>query len=364
MTRAHFKFLAKQQLRGKVGTLFLACLLFALTIIGAFAIAGGLMVLLTELLDDTGALIGAILFILIYLLVLVFAMPAFSVGYVRMLQSIVKNPNEKPKSRKIFQGFKYFWGAFKISFLVGLFTNLWSLLFFIPGIIKAFSYSQALYIYAENPEMGALEAITRSRQIMHGRKFDYYVLLLSFYPWFLLLPLTLNILGIWLIPYISLTCMNFYNTNKNVPGHPDYGIPTYGKVMPTSAFMPSFNKPETPVAPVVPETPVVETPVVETPVVETPVVETPVVETPVVETPVVETPVVETPVVEEPVVEEPVVEEPVVEEPVVEEPVVEEPVVEEPVVEEPAVEEPVVEEPVVEEPVVEEPETEETKTEE
>lgn len=39
--------------------------------------------------------------------------------------------------------------------LVNVFTFLWSLLFVVPGIIKALSYSQANYVIHDNPRLKA-----------------------------------------------------------------------------------------------------------------------------------------------------------------------------------------------------------------
>ena len=123
--------------------------------------------------------------------------------------------------------------------------------------------------------------------MMHGRKFDFFVLGISFYPWMLLLPYTLGFLGLWLYPYMDLTRVNFYNNIKNVPGHPDYGFPTYGKIIPAAAYMPAFKQytdtPESPVIPVEPKSDVsnFDVPSFDSPIFDTPTQETPAVEAPV-----------------------------------------------------------------------------------
>ncbi len=55
----------------------------------------------------------------------------------------------------------------------------WTLLLIVPGIIKAFAYSQAYYVKAENPEMSANECIKRSEDMMKGRKGKYFLLMLA-----------------------------------------------------------------------------------------------------------------------------------------------------------------------------------------
>ena len=71
-----------------------------------------------------------------------------------------------------------------------------------------------MLIVAENPKTGAKDAINQSKAMMEGHKTEYFVLGLSFIGWYLLLPLTLGILGIWLVPYVTATQINFYNEIK------------------------------------------------------------------------------------------------------------------------------------------------------
>lgn len=43
------------------------------------------------------------------------------------------------------------WDGFCMNFLQGLYVALWSLLLFIPGVVKAYSYAMTPYIMAEHP---------------------------------------------------------------------------------------------------------------------------------------------------------------------------------------------------------------------
>jgi uncharacterized membrane protein len=98
--------------------------------------------------------------------------------------------------------------------MVGLFTFLWSLLLFIPGIIKSYSYSMTLYIISEDPSIGVMDAITKSREMMNGYKFKKFLLDLSFIGWFLLCIITLGIGFLWFIPYVGVAGAAFYNDIK------------------------------------------------------------------------------------------------------------------------------------------------------
>lgn len=80
-----------------------------------------------------------------------------------------------------------------MNFLQGLYVALWSLLLFIPGVVKAYSYAMTPYIMAEHPGLTANEAITESRRIMDGNKWRLFCLDLSFLGWELLCTLPMLI---------------------------------------------------------------------------------------------------------------------------------------------------------------------------
>lgn len=94
------------------------------------------------------------------------------------------------------------WSNIGTMALMTLYTYLWALLFIIPGIIKTYSYSQTMFIKAENPDIPAKRAIELSKVMMEGHKFDIFYLHLSFLGWMLLSGMTMNILGIlYVFPY-------------------------------------------------------------------------------------------------------------------------------------------------------------------
>lgn len=97
------------------------------------------------------------------------------------------------------------------SLWMGLFIFLWSLLFVIPGIIKAISYSMTQYILADCPQVRAKDALKLSMRMMRGHKWEYFVMGLSFIGWAILTALTLGILGIFYTgPYMNSSFAVFY----------------------------------------------------------------------------------------------------------------------------------------------------------
>jgi uncharacterized membrane protein len=88
---------------------------------------------------------------------------------------------------------------------------LWSLLFIIPGIIKAISYSQTMFIAAEYKAVSVPKALRISKIITHGHKADLFVMYLSFLGWAILASIPAGLGFIFLIPYMHLSFINAYH---------------------------------------------------------------------------------------------------------------------------------------------------------
>ena len=116
----------------------------------------------------------------------------------------------------MFKGFNNFGTNCGAGVLMSLFIWLWSFLLIIPGIIKAYSYSMTFYILADHPEMTATGAITASRNMMRGHKWDLFVLDLSFFWWIVLVSITFGIAGIYVEPYMELSHASFYESIKDM----------------------------------------------------------------------------------------------------------------------------------------------------
>lgn len=98
--------------------------------------------------------------------------------------------------------------------LVNVFTVLWSLLFVVPGIIKAIAYSQAKYVIHDNPRLKGKEAIEISKRMTNGFKGDLFSMYLSFIGWYILVGLTGGILSIYVTPYVETTAAMYYENLK------------------------------------------------------------------------------------------------------------------------------------------------------
>lgn len=118
-----------------------------------------------------------------------------------------------------FAYFKYFWKALGLRFVTLVFIFLWSLLLLFPGVIAAYRYSMATYILAEHPEMGIMEALAASKQMMVGNKWSEFCLEFSFIGWALLSACTCGIGILFLNPYMQMSKAHFYMTLSRGSGN-------------------------------------------------------------------------------------------------------------------------------------------------
>lgn len=114
--------------------------------------------------------------------------------------------------------------ASRIMFIKYIFYSLWCLT--IAGIlIKRYSYFMVPYIAAENPDMSGRDAVTLSRRIMQGHKWECFVLELSFLGWQFLGLLTFGLFNVFYTnPYKTAVFTQYYGQiralakEKAVPG--------------------------------------------------------------------------------------------------------------------------------------------------
>ena len=82
----------------------------------------------------------------------------------------------------------------------------------IPAMIKALSYSMAVFLMIDNPAMTAREAITASRVLMDGNKMRLVLFHFSFIGWWLLVIVTFGLAALWVGPYVSVARAAFYRS--------------------------------------------------------------------------------------------------------------------------------------------------------
>jgi len=114
---------------------------------------------------------------------------------------------------ELFVGFKDNLGRnILLAFMTYLFTFLWTLLFFIPGIVKSYSYSMAFYIANDHPEYDWNTCIKESMRLTKGHKWELFVLDLSFIGWYIVGSLCLGIGTLWVTPYHQCAKINYFES--------------------------------------------------------------------------------------------------------------------------------------------------------
>ena len=98
--------------------------------------------------------------------------------------------------------------------LKALFHTLWSLTI-VGALVKRYSYFLVPYIVAENPDIQPLEAITLSRRMMKGHKWECFVFELSFLGWGLLGFCTLGLFNVLFTnPYKTASLTQYYAQHR------------------------------------------------------------------------------------------------------------------------------------------------------
>lgn len=88
--------------------------------------------------------------------------------------------------------------------------------FIFPGILLSYMFRLNLYIMFDNPEMGPIRCLSESMRRMSGRKWELFMLDLSFIGWYILSQLFAMtgypIVDVWISPYTGLTYAGYYNS--------------------------------------------------------------------------------------------------------------------------------------------------------
>lgn len=105
----------------------------------------------------------------------------------------------------------------KTMFLYNIKIWAWSLLLWIPGIIKYYEYYFVPYIMSENPDIDAKRAFEISKYMTKGKKWDIFIVELSFIGWILLsIIVCCGISAVFLTPYIQATYAEMYEERREM----------------------------------------------------------------------------------------------------------------------------------------------------
>ncbi len=150
------------------------------------------------------------------------------IGYHWVILSIIRG--QDAQFRDVFRPMKERFGKNVTAvILLAIFQTLWTLLFIVPGIVKFFSYAFTYFILRDEPSLSVRESITKSRALMHGRKWEAFKLILPFIPIYLigftlfmvvnsvlLAALSLSIATILIRPFIVARFAVMYEDTRRV----------------------------------------------------------------------------------------------------------------------------------------------------
>lgn len=92
--------------------------------------------------------------------------------------------------------------------------NILSVVIYIASIVymvsRSLLYVISYYISYDNPELSSKECVLKSEELMKGNRGNYFLLELSFIGWAILTCFTLGIGLLWLVPYMQVAVVCFY----------------------------------------------------------------------------------------------------------------------------------------------------------
>lgn len=86
---------------------------------------------------------------------------------------------------------------------------------FVYLLVKSLLYSLTYFVAYDNESMEAKDAVAESAKLMTGNRCKYILLQLSFIGWAILTVFTLYIGMLWLIPYMQVAMVCFYEALKD-----------------------------------------------------------------------------------------------------------------------------------------------------
>lgn len=106
--------------------------------------------------------------------------------------------------------FSIVFGSMFENYLFALVVTFLLVTTLIYSISRGLLYTLSQYIAYDNPEQSSKDCVLKSEMLMKGNRGNYFLLLLSFMGWSFLSVFTLGIGMLWLMPYISVSEICFY----------------------------------------------------------------------------------------------------------------------------------------------------------
>lgn len=168
--------------------------------------------------DIKRLVVGICLFVFLMSLISALVQSAIGIFLTAPLEVSIKRfllfnrSSDQADLKELSYAFRYsYLNIVKVLFFQFLYTFLWSLLFWVPGIIKGYEYRMIPYLLAENPNLSKDDAFAISKRMMDGEKWETFVLDWSFIGYIILSIFTAGLLSIFYVtPYKVLTDTELY----------------------------------------------------------------------------------------------------------------------------------------------------------
>lgn len=106
--------------------------------------------------------------------------------------------------------------GFSVLAIIGLIGYIVSLIYL---IVKSYYYSLSYYILYDNQDKTGKEIVEQSEELMKGNRWKFFWLGLTFIGWAILASFTFGIGMLWLMPYIMVTFVCFYDGLAGAKGN-------------------------------------------------------------------------------------------------------------------------------------------------
>jgi len=132
-------------------------------------------------------------------------------GYIIYCRAVIKG--EPAGYFSLLEGFNFFAKAIFIRLVYTILIVGGFALFVIPGIVALCAFSQVNYLLIDHPEKNIFWHFSESIRLMRERKWEYFILMLSFIGWRLLSGIRVisYAVQLWLYPYSTFTFISFYH---------------------------------------------------------------------------------------------------------------------------------------------------------
>lgn len=105
-----------------------------------------------------------------------FLMCTLCIGFKKIVLDIIRG--EEYKVENVFDYYAFCISAFCLRVCSMILIALWSLLLVVPGIICGLNYCLAPYIFADEPKIGTLECLEKSKKLVYGHRAELFIIFL------------------------------------------------------------------------------------------------------------------------------------------------------------------------------------------